>query len=268
MTHQQILDKLAAKALVQNIDDDFARLTAKAMGFAKHDIKIAENLTGYILPKILLRWNCVLNANETEVTANYKRTTFVALSVILHKYGLQDTEITEKAMDAIDALNRDVVLSDDFFRKSDQIKKLITSEPLPLKRKPSLPDNVTFYRPNDVIAIQVCKHFYCAYIHKLSRPNESPIIEFYDKIFDKVPEIRELEKLPAKGQLYNDGSKRISKYAVSGIKFLPDLANQIKLISSNVEASPSNTHLEESVGLYAVMDIFEIQNEIERLFRL
>ncbi|HEX8017338.1 MAG TPA: hypothetical protein VF465_19065 [Flavobacterium sp.] len=266
MTHQQILDKLASKALIQNIDDDFARLTAKAMAYAKHDTKIAENLTGYILPKILLRWNCVLNADHTEVTDNYKRTTFVALAVILHKYGLKDSEITEKAIEAIDALNRDVVLSDDFFRKSDQIKKLISSEPVPLRRKPSLPDNITFYRPKDVIAIQLDKHFYCAYIHTLSRPNESPIIEFYDNIFDKVPEIQELEKLPAKGKLYNDGSKRISKYAVSGIKFLPDLANQIKLIGSNVESSPSNAHLEESVGLYAVIDIFEIQNEIERLF--
>ena len=267
MTHQQIVDKLAAKALVQNIDEDFARLTAKAMAYAKHDKTIAENLSCYILPKILLRWNCVLNADETEVTKNYKRTTIVALAVILHKYGLTDPEIVEKAIDSIDALNRDVVLSDDFFRKSDQIKKIISSAPAPLKRKPSLPDNITFYRPKDVIAIQLGSHFYCAYIHKHSRPNESPIIEFYDKKFDKVPEIEELKKLQGKGQLYNDGIERISKYAVSGIKFLPDLANQIKLISSDVETVPSNSHLQEPVGLYAIMDIFEIQNEIERLFK-
>lgn len=268
MTHQQILDKLAAKALVQNIDEDFARLTAKAMTYAKHDAKIAENLTCYVLPKILLRWDCVLKAENAEVTDNYKRITILALAVILHKYGLHDSEITERAMDAIDALNRDVVLSDDFFRKSDQIKKFISSEPVALKRKPSLPDNITFYRPNDVIAIQLDQHFYCAYIHGHSRPNESPIIEFYDKIFDKVPEIQELQKLPAKGQLYNDGIKRISKYAVSGIKFLPDMANQFKLIHSKDEIPPSNTHLEESVGLYAIMDLFSMQNEIKRLFGL
>ncbi|RZJ49365.1 MAG: hypothetical protein EOO44_18415 [Flavobacterium sp.] len=268
MTHQQILDKLAAKTVVQNIDEDFARLTAKAMAFAKHDKKIAENLAGYILPKILLRWNCVLNADKTEVTDNYKNITVLALAIILHKYGLTDPEILEQAIKAIDTLNKNVVLSDDFFRKSDQIKQFISSAPTALKRKPSLPDSITFYRPKDVIAIQLEKHFYCAYIHKNARPNESPIIEFYDKRFDKVPEIQELENVAAKGQLYNDGIIRISKYSVSGLKFLPDTANQIKLISSDVLNPPSNAHLEEPVGLYAVMDIFEIQNEIERLFKV
>ncbi|SDH19509.1 hypothetical protein [Chitinophaga filiformis] len=75
-----------------------------------------------------------------------------------------------------------------------------------------------------------------------------------------------LENIKAKGQVYNDGVGRISKYSVAGMKFLPDLANQIKLVSACVETPPSNKDLQKPVGLYAVSDIFEIQDDIKRLF--
>jgi len=87
MTHQQILDKLAAKHLVQSIDEDLARLTFYAMCYYKEN-NIGQQLS-YILPKLLLRWNCVLNASDA-ISNHYKWKTVLALSVILHKYGFAD----------------------------------------------------------------------------------------------------------------------------------------------------------------------------------
>lgn len=267
MTHQQILEKISAKSLVQNIEEDLTRLIITAITDAKNNTKNEENLVHYFLPKMLLRWNCVLKSNSSEVSNIYKQKTILILAVTLHKYGFADNTITTQAINAIDDLNKIVALSDDFFRKSDEIKSFIKSKPTELKRKPSFPDNTTFYRPKDIISIQLDTKYYAAYIHKLSSPNESPIIEFYDGIFDNVPTLAQLEKLKAKGQRYNDGKVRIAKFAVSGIKFLPDLANQMKLISACVEKIPSNEHLEKPTGLYSITDIFRLQNDIDKLFR-
>lgn len=264
MTHQQILDKLASKHLVRSIDEDLARLTYYAMCFEKD----YEKQFTYIFPKLMLRWNCVLNANKDAVTDNYKLITILGLCIQLHKYGFADKDLTEEALKAIDKLNEAVVLSDDFFRKSDEIKKIISSVPVQLKRKPTIPESITFYREKDVISIQLGNKFYPAYIHKLTGANESPVIEFYDGVFDKVPTIQDLENLNAKGQVYNDGTERVSRFSVSGMKYLPDLANQVKLISACVDQKPSDKHLGESIGLYAVKDLFQLQNDIRNLFNV
>ena len=136
----------------------------------------------------MLRWNCILNADKDAVTDNYKLITTLGLCIQLHKYGFADKDLTAKALKAIDKLNKDVVLSDDFFRKSDEIKKIINLTPVSLKRKPTIPENITFYREKDVISIQLDNKFYPAYIHKLTGTNESPIIEFYNgtKTINKI----------------------------------------------------------------------------------
>ncbi|WP_286964929.1 hypothetical protein [Flavobacterium sp. UBA4854] len=109
MTHQQILDKLAAKYLVKSIDDDLARLTFTAMCYEKD----TEKQLSRILPQLLNRWNCVLNTEQ--ISNNHKQKTILALSIVLHKYGFKDDTINKKAIEAIDLLNKEVVLSDDFF---------------------------------------------------------------------------------------------------------------------------------------------------------
>ncbi|WP_128414734.1 hypothetical protein [Flavobacterium sp. Root901] len=258
MTHQQILDKLAAKHLVKSIDDDLARLTFSAMCYQKDMVSQLD----YLLPKLLNRWNCALNA--VEVSNNYKQITILALSVLLHKYGFKDETISKRAIAAVDLLNKEVVLSDDFFRKSEEIKQFILSSPTPLKRKPSVPENITFYRQGDVISIELENHYYAAYIHEISDTNESPLLEFYDHVFDKVPTLRELENLPAKGQLF-DGVMRIAKFSVHGIKYNPDLANQIQLIAACVKNPPSVKHLKKAI-VYTISDLFKIQNTIKSLF--
>lgn len=263
MTHQQILDKLASKYLVKSIDEDLARLTFEAMCYEEN----IDKQLSYILPKLLNRWNCILKADKS-ISDNYKNITFLALAILLNKYGFIDTGINNTAIKAIDELNKNVALSDDFFMKSEEIKQFIFSTPLPLKRKPTVPESITFYRAKDVISIQLENRFYAAYIHKISGINESPIVEFYDKIFDKNPTLKELENLPAKGQLSAGNVTRICYFSISGMKYLPDLANQIQLVGSSIENSPINNHLEEQIGLRTMSDIFTIQTVIKRLFNI
>lgn len=259
-----MIDKLAAKHLVQAIDEDLARLVWLSMTL--HKSESINDKAKNILGKLLLRWNCVLEAEGTAVSDSYKQKTVLALAILLHKYGIAEKAITTQALSAIDKLNDAVVLSNDFFRKSEEIKKIISSSPTQLVRKPVIPESITFYRKKDVISIQLGKKFYGAYIHDDLGINESPIIEFYDAIFDKVPTIQELKKYKAKGEIFNDGVARVAKYSVSGLKFLPDPANQIKLIEACVNEAPLNNHLEKPVGLLSVQNIYTIQRIIMDIF--
>jgi hypothetical protein len=262
MTHQQILDKVAAKSLVSSIDEDLARLTWMAM--TSHG-QTSEQMT-YIFSRLFMRWNCVLEADSQDISNLYKHKTSIVIAVILHKYGYADSEVTSKALNAVDKLNDAVALSDDFFRKSNEIKQFLKSTQTIFKRRHAMQDSITFYRNNDVISIQLNNKFYAAYIHCPHEPNEIPIIEFYDAVFNKIPTMKMLEKIIAKGQKYNDGVERVSRFAISGMKYMPDLANQIKLVSACIQEPPSNVHLERSVGLYESSDIFEMQRNIKTLF--
>ena len=264
MTHQQLTDKLADKHLVQAIDEDLSRLVFQAMAIAKNEAGLDQKV--YVLSRIYKRWNCVITANHYEITEAYKQKTILVLTIQLHKYGFTDNELTGKAIGAVDYLNHEPILSDNFFRKSAEIKEFLRTEPILLKRKPVLPESITFYRPNDVISIQLDKFFYAAYIHKLTGPNESPIIEFYDKVFEKVPTLNELATVNAKGRFYNESKIDRAWFGIDGLKNLPDPANQIQLIGACVEQKPDNTRLHKPVGLYQMSDLFTLQREISILF--
>lgn len=264
MTHQQILDKLAAGNVVSCIDDELARLVGWSMN---GELEIAEQQLADFLPKLLSRWNCVLKAGKEEVGAYYKEKVILVLAVLLHKYGFKDKTITEQALKAIDKLNKGVVLSDHFFRKTEEIKAVLNSDPVPLKKRPGHRESITFYRSKDVISFQLDGQFYAAYIHGLVGQNNYPIIEFYDQVFTRVPELKDLKNVKARGAVYNDGVARISLDAIYLMKYLPDLANQVHLIAAGVEEKPSNDHLEESVGLYGMSDIFRIQDTIRGIFK-
>jgi hypothetical protein len=267
MKHNQILEKLAARHLVDSIEEDVARLVGLAMNPRQDSPFDQDAVASYVLPKLMIRWNCVLNAGTDEVTQNYKQKTFVALAVLLHKNGISDGNITKHALRSIDKLNKGVALSDDFFRKSDQIKALIESLPTPLKRRPSMRESLTFHRAGDVVAIQMSDLFYAAYVHEILNFNESPLIELYDAEFDHRPTLKEVQGTRAKGAYYNDGSERAEKFSVYGMRNLPDLANQIHLIASGVTEAPSTSHLEEPVGLYCVSNLFALMATIPAMFR-
>ncbi|WP_299435588.1 hypothetical protein [uncultured Aquimarina sp.] len=265
MKHKQIIDKIGFEQLAQAIEEDLARLVNYAMAFKKGGS--IDGISLYVLPLMLARWNCVLLA-ENGIAKHYKEKVFLMLATLLHKFGLSDNSITEEAINAIDTLNNDIVLSDDFHRKSQQIKDFLQTKPLELKRKPRKPENSTFFRANDIVSIKIDHRYYAAYIHKLTGVNEAPILEFYDKIFEKIPQIEELKDLKAKGEKFNDGIIRISNFAIYGMKYQPDLANQIHLIGSskNLDIVPNNNHLKESIGLFTVSNLFFIQKTIKKMF--
>jgi hypothetical protein len=209
----------------------------------------------------------VLQAEDSVASALYRHKTAVALAILLHKYGIADDTLIARANVGIDALNDAVALSDDFHRKSDALKAaFLRTSPAPLKRAPSLPDSLTFYRAGDVVSYQLDGSYYAAYVHRCARINESPIIEFYDAVFDHVPDVAELAGKRAKGARYNDGSERVSKFSVSGMKFMPDPAGQVMLVKACVDEMPDNGHLKESSGVYTVSDIFQIQSIVDRMF--
>ncbi|MFK8266885.1 hypothetical protein [Capnocytophaga cynodegmi] len=262
--HSQILDKLAAKYLVETIDDDLARLVWLAMTGSANETPKKQLAT--ILPKLLLRWDCALKPSAEKNKKHYRNKALVAMATLLHKYGFSQPSITSQAIDAIDALNKDVVLSDDFERKSVYIKELLQSPPVPLKRRPALPESITFYRPKDIIAIELENIFYIAYIHTDTGINQSPVVEFYEQTFDKVPTLEELKNTRAIGEKYSDGTTKISKFSISGLKYLPDPSGQVTLITSAIDTPPDNSHLKSPIGLYSMSDIFEIQTIIKRMF--
>jgi len=262
ITHQQALDKLAAQHLVQVIEDDVASLTSSAMSYAKHDQQLT--VASYVLPRLLARWNCVLHASDAEASPNYRDKTALALALLLHKHGMAEAAITQRAVQAIDSLNAAVALSDAFFRNSDAIKDLLNSPALPLKKRPSTRDSLTFLRAQDVISIQLEQFYYAAYVHEIAGFNEYPVIEFYRARFTHRPDVAALQGCAAQGETYNDGKTRISLHAVCGMRHVPDPANQFHLLASGVTDKPDQSQLEAPVGLHVISNLFQLQGMMRK----
>lgn len=254
MTHKQLLDKFAAKHLAYSIEEDISRLVFNAMNGMEHGW-VEDPLT-YILSRLLLRWNSLLKDHHT--SKKDKHVTELALAVLLHKYGFADHAITDSAINAFDQLNETAVLPEELRRKSNSIKNFLLSKPIPLKKLPVIPDSLTFYRAGDAISIQLEDKFYAAYVHEVKPGNECPVIEFYDSVFKRRPDFKDIEKLQAKGEKQHDGI-HMSRFAVYGMRHLPDPANQIHLIKTCVNKKPSDVHLKEPTGLYSAEDIFSLQ---------
>ena len=265
MTHKQIIEKIGFEKLSKALEEDLARLINIAMSLKKGGT--INDVSTYAIPLLLTRWNCVIMA-DIGIAQYYKEKVVLTLATLFHKYGLSDKSITDEAIKAIDILNDNIVLSDDFFNKSGRIKDFLRTKPSELKRKPRKPDNLTFFRANDIVSIKLDTKYYVAYIHKLTGVNEAPILEFYDGVFEEIPKMEELNKLRAKGQKFNDGKIRIANFAIYGMKYQPDLAGQIHLIGSdeNSELKPNNSALEESIGLFTVSNLFFIQDTIKKMF--
>ncbi|WP_257221258.1 hypothetical protein [Delftia sp. 60] len=267
MTHTQALSKLAADTLVQTLEEDVARVMARTFALGRHDAAIAANYGGHALPPLLRRWSCVLQADDAKATALYRHKTALALAIVLHRNGLADAGLNTAARTAIDSLNAEVALSDDFFRKSAQIRQdFLDTPPAPPKRSPGLPDSLTFYRAADVVAMELDGRFYALYVHGCARTNQSPIVEFYDAVFDHLPQMAELADVRARGRRYNDGVGRVARFSISGLKFLPDPAGQFTLVKACVETPPDPGHLQKGDWLYTVSDIFELQSEVDSMF--
>lgn len=266
MNHKQILSALAAEKLVGALEHDLARLTNWEMLSPKGTIVPHENIQRAVLRKLLARWKCALDAPGGDVHPDYKLKVNIALAVLLHKYGFVDEAIGTTAVEAIDVLNRQVALSDHFYKNAAPIKALIRSAPQPLRKRPACPENFTLWRTGDAFSYRLDDSIYAFYVHSVSFGNEAPLIEFYDLKLDRRPAVSDLSATPARGGQYNDGVKRIEKYWLYGMIHYPDLANQFHWVANIPNAAPSQKHLAPAVAQGAVTDLFRLQDVIRRQF--
>lgn len=192
MRHQQVLDKLAARGIVQGMVEDVARWTAGQMAYPGRSHAEVEKA---VVPPVLTRWRCLLE--DADATATDKNVGWVALATVLHKHGFHDSAVTARALASVDELNRHVVLSDAFARQSPAVKALLRSAPTPLTRRPRRPAAVTFLRPGDVVSIRLADRFHAAHVHDLHGANEFPVIEFYAGSFTGPPTMTQLTNRPA-----------------------------------------------------------------------
>lgn len=267
MNHQQVLSKLAADHLVEVIHDDISRLTYEAMSGPKNSLPDHATISANVITQILLRWNCVLNATTDEVAALYQQKTWLGLAAVLHKHGFHDEVITQRALQAVDQLNDAVALSDDFHRKSAEIKALIAKAPTPLSRRPAIAKAITFWRKGDVASVQIGERFHAIYVYDIEGANTAPLVEVYDFVADKKPLLDDVLRCRAKGRRFHDGTDRVERYAVYGMKNMPDLAHQFHLLGSGVAEGPDHRHLKPATGLYVMSDLFRLLSDLRHAFK-
>ncbi len=264
MNHKQLLGHLAAGELPTAMALDISRLASWAMLGAKP--RPHNEVQSEVVNKFLRRWNCVFKASTDEVTDNYRDKAWIISATTLHKFGFIHPECTERALQAIDKLNNLVALSDYFFTHAEQAKDLLRSPPSPLKRRPSIPDDVTFFRKSDVVSYQLDGSYYVCYVQDVQLGNAAPLIEFFNIKLNRPPTMDDISGAHAVGGRYNDGVRRIEMYWVYGMRSNPDLANQFKLIQAGCNTPPLQTQLAPPVGGGSVIDIFKLQDAVDRSF--
>ncbi|MFC4080086.1 hypothetical protein [Amycolatopsis samaneae] len=255
MKHQQVLDKLAARGHVQALDEELARWVHRQMC---RPADAYEDLAREVITPVRARWRCVLEADDVpSLTKNVVR---VALATVLHKYGFQDAAVTAEAVEAVDELNREVVLSDAFERQSADIKAFLRSTPEPLTHKPRRPRSLTFLRPGDVLSIELGGRFHAAYVWKVTGVNEIPVIEFYTGTFAGPPVLTDLVGREAA----RPGGR--ARFGVEGLTYLPDPAHQVRAVAAAHPEGPRGGEPGPGQGLYAGTDVMTLQRDIVDLF--
>ncbi|MET9083060.1 hypothetical protein ABZX77_14395 [Streptomyces sp. NPDC004237] len=255
MRHQQILDKLAARGVVQAMNQDVARWTGEQMSYPGRSHAEVQRA---VIPPVLTRWRCLLDAADATATA--KDVGWVALATLLHKYGFHDGATTARAVASVDELNRHVLLSDMFERQSPAIKALLQEAPTPLTRRPRSPRTVTFLRPGDVVSIQVADRFHAAFVHELHGANEFPVIEFYAGSFAQLPTMAQLADRPAAR------ADARARFGVVGLTFLPDPARQVVALAAQHSKAPPGGGSEVDDGLWTLTDIIDLPGATVALF--
>lgn len=260
MKHEQILDKVAFDTLVMEMSDNLSML----INYYFKKEQTPNELSKAILPKFFERWDNVFD--DDALSKLYQDKAWLVLATLLHKYGIQIDKITQNAINAIDSLNHQVALSDDFFRKSPQIKEFLLSTPIPLKKRPAQTKAITFFRPKDMIAMHYKNTYYVMYVHSHMYNYDAPVVEFYRQTFDMLPTIDDLTDMKATGLKHNNGNVYAQTFAMIGLKYVQDPANQFHLIDAN-----NHTHIPDrsqitvktDIGSFMALDIFEIQDYLD-----
>jgi hypothetical protein len=258
--HQDVLRLLAADGLVEAIDHD-VRYCARMTRLPPEAASLQPAQIGAdVIDAVLLRWNCALQADPSEVAPLYVHKAALALAVCLHRQGFGDTQCTAAAVAAVEALNAAVALSDAFYRRSPEIIALLHSPAVMPARRPSTPKQQAGWRAGDVVAMQVAGRHHA--FHVLQVSHGAPIVEFYD-IEQASPFTWEhLRDVAARGQRLNDGRHCVRRYEVFAMSQQPDPAHQFRLLTSGVTPGPDNRHLIPTESLCTATDIFCMAREL------
>ncbi|MGX6603440.1 hypothetical protein ACWKSP_15055 [Micromonosporaceae bacterium Da 78-11] len=247
MLGKQILDKLAAAGPVRALDEDLARWVGRQM--LGPEAGRAE-LGPRVIPPILARWRCLLDAEDA--SAAYRDKMWVALATLLHRYGLQDDTVTDRAVTAVDDLDRDVVLADTFARQAPAIKAFLRSPPTPLTRRPRQPRATTLFRAGDVLSVQHDGRFHAAFVREVHGTGRYPVIELYAGVFGSPPTLAQLSGRAAARE------RGRARYGVVGLTYLPDPAGQVVAIAAARTEGPQGGDPGPADGLYTLTDLIEL----------
>jgi hypothetical protein len=101
-------------------------------------------------------------------------------------------------------------------------------------------------------------------VYGLEGGHRAPIIELYDFFARKKPTIEDVLRSKAIKGIYKE-SGTAKRFAVYGMKNLPDSANQLHLIANGVPTGPSDTPPGNSLGFY-VSNLFGLIDDIQEMF--
>ena len=253
ITHRSILNQLAAADLVDAIERD-VKYCARWARTGPDATALSQAIIGDgIIDTLLLRWQCVLDRDDTAATPVYRHTTMLALATVLHQQGFASPALTAHALAAISALNDAVALSDHFHRKSAEIASLLQREPVMAARRPGMQKSFTQWRAGDIASVHVDGQYHAFYV--LSANQGAPVVEFYDYLNPAAPTLDVLATLPARGTSRDPKDAYLHRLALYGLVHQPDPAHQFVLLASGAEG-PDNSHLLRHDGLYTVSDVF------------
>lgn len=253
ITHRSILNQLAAADLVDAIERDVKHCVRWART-GPDATQLSQAIIGDgIIDTLLLRWQCVLDRDNTAATPVYRHTTMLALATVLHQQGFASPTLTAQALEAISALNDAVALSDHFHRKSAEIASLLQREPVMPARRPGMQKSFTQWRAGDIASVHVDGQYHAFYV--LSANQGAPVVEFYDYLSPVAPTLDVLATLPARGTSRGPKDAYLHRLALYGLVHQPDPAHQFVLLASAAEG-PDNSHLLRADWKYTVSDVF------------
>ncbi|MHC6177675.1 hypothetical protein [Glutamicibacter sp. X7] len=181
MKHQQILDKLALGVIPSLIQDETHMLARQSFYEAKHAGHRGARHSE-VVPPLLRRWGPLMERHGDRCELMTGHRVAIALATCLHKVGLADPSLTERALRGIDELNDAVWLSDEFARQSPAYSDLLRSTPPALGKTPAVREPVTFTRPGDLLAstplVAMCWPTCTAILAQTKRPYLSCIGRF------------------------------------------------------------------------------------------
>lgn len=258
--HLDVLKLLAATDLVAAIDGDVKHCSRKARLPPEAATCEPAQIGAEVIANVLLRWNCILQADPVEVAPLYAHKTALALAVCVHRQGFADAQLTDAAVAAIAALNAAVALNDVFHRRRADIEALLRSPAVMPARRPPLAKAHTAWRSGDVVGMQVADRHHAFHVLEVSQG--APIVEFYDIVQAMPLAWQQLQGVNARGGRSDDGSAYLDRYALYGLQQQPDPAHQFRLLASGIAQGPDNAHLARHWALYAVTDIFRMTRHL------